>query len=69
MNCHGYSVVGIIQAVFGMLLVLYGVKVMVINSFFYGTLDIGIGIAILSFAQSEFNQTKILEELKKNKTN
>jgi len=69
MNCHGYSVVGIIQAVFGILLVLYGVKVMVINSFFYGTLDIGIGIAILSFAQSEFNQTKILEELKKNKTN
>ncbi|MGA2913044.1 MAG: hypothetical protein ABSE07_05975 [Methanoregula sp.] len=69
MNCHGYSVVGIIQAVFGILLVLYGVKVMVINSFFFGTLDIGIGIAILSFAQSEFNQTKILEELKKNKTN
>ena len=69
MNCHGYSVVGIIQVVFGILLVLYGVKVMVINSFFFGTLDIGIGIAILSFAQSEFNQTKILEELKKNKTN
>ena len=69
MNCHGYSVVGIIQAIFGILLVLYGVKVMVINSFFYGTLDIGIGIAILSFAQSEYNQTKILEELKKNKNN
>jgi hypothetical protein len=69
MNCHGYSVVGIIQAIFGTLIVLYGVKIMIINSFYYGTLAIGIGIAILSFAQSEYNQTKIVEELKKNKIN
>ena len=69
MNCHGYSVVGIVQAIFGTLIVLYGVKIMVINSFYNGTLAIGIGIAILSLAHSEYNQTKILEELKKNKNN
>jgi heme A synthase len=68
MNCHGYPVIGIIQAIIGAIFVLYGVKVMIVNSFFYGTLDIGIGIAILSFAQSEYNQSKLLEELKKNKS-
>ena len=65
MNCHGYPVIGIIQAILGAIFVLYGVKVMIVNSFFYGTLDIGIGIVLLSFAQSEYNQTKILERIEK----
>jgi heme A synthase len=65
MNCHGYSVVGIIQAIFGAIFVLYGIKVMIVNSFFYGTLDIGIGLVLLSFAQSEYNQAKIVERIEK----
>ncbi len=65
MNCHGYPVIGIIQAIIGAIFVIYGVKVMLVNSFFYGTLDIGIGMVLLSFAQSEYNQTKILERIEK----
>ena len=65
MNCHGYPVIGIILAIIGAIFVLYGVKVMLVNSFFYGTLDIGIGMVLLSFAQSEYNQTKILERIEK----
>jgi heme A synthase len=69
MNCHGHPIVGITQAILGAIFVLYGVKVMIVNSFFYGTLDIGIGIVLLSFAQSEYNQTKIIERIEKIKNN